>query len=221
MRVTKIHGITDRMVRGQPTESQVLPRFFDFLSAPNTILLAHNAVFDIGFISFAAARVGINLPPTPIIDTLEVTRACVRGSRTHRLEDLAIHLRVAESEEHRALSDCRLVKGVLQKILTPHGRIQNVRDLYRIASPFDPRCSEVVVAGPPAGFEQLAVAIDEDRDVLIRYQKRATQVVNRTITPRAMVQSSGRTYLIAFCHSDRIDKTYRLDRIQEFTLLNQ
>ena len=35
------------------------------------------------------------------------------------------------------------------------------------------------------------------------------------LTPRALLQSGGRPYLTAYCHTDRIEKTYRLDRIRE------
>ena len=47
--VTKIHGITDDMVHGQPPIEDVLPEFVRFLGHSETILLAHNASFDVGF----------------------------------------------------------------------------------------------------------------------------------------------------------------------------
>ena len=103
--VTEIHGITDAMVRGQPTLAQTLPGFLDFLGSTEAILLAHNANFDLGFLNFAAAKTGLTLPANPVIDTLDLARTCVRGAPSCRLEDLVVHLRLAESEDHRALSD--------------------------------------------------------------------------------------------------------------------
>ena len=47
--IQQVHGITDGMVRGQTTNEDVLPRFVDLLGAPDTILLAHNAPFDLLF----------------------------------------------------------------------------------------------------------------------------------------------------------------------------
>jgi DNA polymerase-3 subunit epsilon len=219
-RVSAVHGISDAMVQDKATEVEVLPKYFEFLALPNSILVAHNASFDVGFLSFAAARQGIQLPPAPIIDSLELTRACVRGSRSFRLEDLAIHFRVAESEEHRALSDCRLVMGVLLKVLAPHGRLQNVRDLFRVARPFDAQRARAFVSKPPPGFEALNTAIEEERNVMIAYENASQGVSNRRVSPRAIVRSSGRIYLIAHCHSDRIEKTYRLDRIREYWVLD-
>ena len=51
--VTQIHGITNKMVRGKPTICEVLPRFVEFLGGPDSVLLAHNAAFDLGFLGFA------------------------------------------------------------------------------------------------------------------------------------------------------------------------
>jgi DNA polymerase-3 subunit epsilon len=41
--VQQVHGITDAMVRGKPTVEQIMPHFIEFLSEPDTLLLAHNA----------------------------------------------------------------------------------------------------------------------------------------------------------------------------------
>jgi len=60
--VQQIHGITDAMVRGKPTFEHVLPRFIEFLSESDTIILAHNALFDRGFLAMALTRLGIAYP---------------------------------------------------------------------------------------------------------------------------------------------------------------
>jgi DNA polymerase III epsilon subunit-like protein len=78
--VTDIHGITDAMVRGQPTVAQALPGFLDFLGGTEAILPAHNAMFDLGFLNFAAAKTGLALPANLVIDTLDLARTCVRGA---------------------------------------------------------------------------------------------------------------------------------------------
>jgi DNA polymerase III epsilon subunit-like protein len=63
--VQQVHGITDIMVQGQPTIKHVLPRFIEFLGPPDTILLAHNAPFDLGFLVMALIRLGIAYPVGP------------------------------------------------------------------------------------------------------------------------------------------------------------
>lgn len=221
LRVTAIHGITDDLVRGQPLEAEILPRFFEFLSASNAILLAHNASFDLGFLTCAAARQQLRLPTCPIIDTLELARFCVRGSRSFRLEDLSIHLGLADCEQHRALSDCRLVRGLLEKILAPHCRFRTARQLFGAAPPLAQNSARTALEKTPAEYLAMGDAIRGKKTVVISYAGGLSAVASRTITPRAIVQSHGRGYLIAFCHLDHIEKTYRLDRIRGYHVLDR
>ncbi len=215
---TRIHGITDAMVRGMPTVPETLPRFLEFLGDPQTLLLAHNATFDLGFLGFAMEKSAIEPPAHLIVDTLDLAQRQVRGSFSYRLEDLAIHLGVAESEDHRALSDSRLVMGVFRAIVGRSRRLQTVGDLFRVSPPLTFSGSGVSTIQPPAGCEELTVAIEEERTVVILYDGGTKGLVQRRITPRALLQSRGRAYLTAFCHIDRVEKNFRLDRIRDLRI---
>jgi DNA polymerase III epsilon subunit-like protein len=70
--VQNVRGITDRMVRGQPTIEYVLRRFIEFLGAPDTILLGHKARFDLGFLARALTRLGTAFPRHCLFDTLDI-----------------------------------------------------------------------------------------------------------------------------------------------------
>ena len=213
--VTEIHGITDAMVRGQPTLVQTLPGFLDFLGSTEAILLAHNATFDLGFLNFAAAKTGLTLPANPVIDTLDLARTCVRGAPSCRLEDLVVHLGLAESEDHRALSDSRLAMVFFTHMAGRLEHLHTVEDLFRLSPPVTADDSRTFVIDPPTGFEDLAIAISEQRTVVIAYDGGTRGLADRRVTPRAMLQSNGRQYLLAYCHAAEIEKTYRLDRIRE------
>ena len=58
--VQAIHGITDEMLAGQPTPEQVLPLFYKFIR--DSVLIAHNAAFDVRFLRHEFARLGMGLP---------------------------------------------------------------------------------------------------------------------------------------------------------------
>lgn len=214
-RATEIHGITDAMIQAEPSVSEVLPEFFDFIAVPDALLLAHNASFDVGFLTFAAAKLGVDLPPNPVLDTLQLARMCIRGARSYRLEHVAVHLRVAETEDHRALSDSRLLMSVFCKVVNRARKLRVVRDLLHICPPVDLERSQTFPIAPPPGFEQLNDAIEHGRPVVIVYDGGSKGSVQRTITPRAVLESNGRAYLIAYCHIDQMEKTYRFDRIRE------
>jgi DNA polymerase III epsilon subunit family exonuclease len=150
--VMGVHGISNEMVRGQPTIAEVLPRFIDFLGSSDTTLLAHNAAFDLGFLGFAFAKSGVPHPQHRIIDTLSLAQNCVRGSRSYKLEDLAVYFGVAECEDHRGLSDARLVAHVFRKIVSRTRRLQTVSDLMRLARPMSFEDTVVTPGDLPPDF---------------------------------------------------------------------
>jgi len=132
---TRIHGITDAMVSGMPTVADVLRRFLRFLGGPDTVLMAHNASFDLGFLTLVMAKLGIPYPANPVIDTLDVSRKCLPELGSHRLEEVARYLRVAESEDHRGLSDARLAMAVFERIVGGSKRLKTLDDLFRVSPP--------------------------------------------------------------------------------------
>ncbi len=66
-KIIDLTGITDTMLTGQPDISEVLPKFLDYVGGRP--LCAHNADFDIGFITAACERLEIPFQPT-YVDTL-------------------------------------------------------------------------------------------------------------------------------------------------------
>ncbi|WP_259923159.1 DEDD exonuclease domain-containing protein [Helcobacillus massiliensis] len=121
--IARLTGINDRMVAGAPTISAVLPMFLEF--ARGTVLVAHNAKFDIGFLRTAAARTDYAWPKHTVVDTLTLARRTFpRGEvQNHRLGTLAAHVGATVVPNHRALSDARATVDVLHEIIARLGGI--------------------------------------------------------------------------------------------------
>lgn len=100
----KIHGITPAMLVGQPPLEQVLPLFARF--AEDTVLVAHNAAFDMRFLQVAEARTGLRFDQ-PVLDTLLLSALVHPGheDEEHRLEQIAARLGIAVVGRHTALGD--------------------------------------------------------------------------------------------------------------------
>ncbi len=214
--VTQIHGITDKMARGQPPIEDVLPEFVKFLGHSETILLAHNASFDVGFLSAAFSRCNADLPEHPVIDTLALSRRTLPRLRNHRLETVARHLRIADSTEHRALGDALVVMSAFLKLLAQNPTISTAADLFNLVSPiyFEPMISGPVTV--PTRFQPLVQAIEIGRSISIVYAGGTKSQRKRSITPLSLTEVRGSVYLIAHCHIDDMEKHFRLDRILEF-----
>jgi len=111
-----IHGITPQMLAGQPPLEQVLPAFHRF--AEDTVLVAHNAAFDMRFLQLASARSGVRFEQ-PVLDTLLLSALVHPGhaDAEHRLERIAERLGVRVIGRHTALGDAIVTGEVFLKLL--------------------------------------------------------------------------------------------------------
>jgi DNA polymerase-3 subunit epsilon len=120
--IAALTGITDSMVASAPRIEQVLPAFLEF--SRGTVLVAHNAGFDISFLKAATARCGLAWPGNQVLDTVRLARyALARDEvRNHKLSTLARHLGASVTPTHRAFDDARATVDVLHALL---GRLGN------------------------------------------------------------------------------------------------
>jgi DNA polymerase III subunit epsilon len=109
-----IHGITPEMVAGQPVIASVLPAFHAF--AADTVLVAHNAAFDMRFLQLLEAETGIAFKQ-PVLDTLLLSAVVHPQQESHRLEAIAERLGVQVLGRHTALGDAMVTAEVFLKLV--------------------------------------------------------------------------------------------------------
>lgn len=210
---SRINGITDGMVAGKPKIEQVLPEFLNFIGSDNSLLLAHNAKFDIGFIAISLIMSKLPLPKHRIICTLELTQSLSLPVQNHKLETLCRHFRIANSQSHRALADAELVYKLLIELSKRHAGTDGLFQKIRFLTFADGRIAKV---DSPPGFERMANALAAELPIVMVYDGGTKGLTPRKITPRSFIEQRGKVYLIGFCHVDKTDKTFALDRIQQF-----
>lgn len=109
-----VHGITPEMLRGQPDIAKVLPAFYAFCS--DTVLVAHNAAFDMRFLELKEGLTGITFRQ-PLLDTLMLSAVVNPGQDLHRLESIAERLGVNVVGRHTALGDAFVTGEVLLRLI--------------------------------------------------------------------------------------------------------
>jgi len=118
--ITVLTGITDAMVVAAPPIGEALFSLFEFLGSPNeTVLVAHNAPFDIGFLKASSEKLNIKWPRFQVIDTARITRYVVTRDevRDFKLATLAAFFGAGTNPAHRALADARATVDVLHGVI--------------------------------------------------------------------------------------------------------
>jgi DNA polymerase III subunit epsilon len=109
-----IHGISPDMVQGQPTIEEVLPAFHAF--AQDTVLVAHNAAFDMRFLQMKEQQTG-KVFDHPVLDTLLLSAVVHPNQDSHRLEALSERFNVPIVGRHTALGDAMVTAEVFVKLI--------------------------------------------------------------------------------------------------------
>ncbi|MDN5599591.1 MAG: DEDD exonuclease domain-containing protein [Brachybacterium sp.] len=152
--IAALTGITDASVAEAPSIRTVLPMFLDFVG--DAALVAHNARFDIGFLSAQAAVCEIRWPGPRVLDTLALARTVFRRDevRDHKLSTLARHVGASIAPDHRALSDARATVDVLHAIIERLGAagastLEDLGSAHRRATPTQLRKKHLAADVPP------------------------------------------------------------------------
>lgn len=112
--IERLTGINDAMVMGADTVDKVLPRFLKFVG--DAALVAHNASFDVSFISHNAGLLGLPFDPT-VLDTVTLARALLPNLNRFKLDTVAKALGVSLENHHRAVDDAEATAGIFLKFV--------------------------------------------------------------------------------------------------------
>jgi DNA polymerase III subunit epsilon len=121
--IAVLTGITDSMVVGAPAIDQVLPQFLEFASG--SVLVAHNAPFDVGFLRFFADQLGHPWPNFEVLDTAKLARRVITrdDAPNCKLSSLAALFNASTTPNHRALADARATVDVLHGLFSRVGNL--------------------------------------------------------------------------------------------------
>ena len=112
--ITNLTGIRDSDVAGAPLEKEAMQRFMDFVG--DRPIIAHNAHFDVGFMTAAARRNGLRFTPV-FLDTLALSQALCPELKRFKLDIVSNHLGLPQFNHHRASDDALVVARMMGKFL--------------------------------------------------------------------------------------------------------
>lgn len=121
--IAVLTGITNGMVATAPPIESALPAFLEF--AAGSVLVAHNAPFDVGFLRHFAIQQGRAWPDFEVVDTAKLARRVVTRDESPncKLASLARVFRSETTPNHRALADARATVDVLHGLMARLGSL--------------------------------------------------------------------------------------------------
>ncbi|GAW52492.1 MULTISPECIES: DEDD exonuclease domain-containing protein [unclassified Nocardioides] len=134
--IAVLTGISNSMVADAPSIESALPAFLEF--AAGSVLVAHNAPFDVGFLKHFAARQERPWPRFEVLDTAKLARRVITrdDAPNCKLSSLAKAFGSTTTPNHRALSDARATVDVLHGLMERLGGlgVQTLEELQTFSS---------------------------------------------------------------------------------------
>lgn len=153
---TEVHGITAEMVLDAPTFTDVYETVLEFLDG--SILVAHNAAFDVNFLRAELDRMGESLTEPPHICTLHTSRQVFSDASSFKLERLCDYLDIELKQAHSALHDARATSELFERLVGQDpGVVSTVSDVFAVDRDLSGESPRILTRSE---FEQIQV----DRD---------------------------------------------------------
>jgi DNA polymerase-3 subunit epsilon len=215
-----IHGITEDMVEGKPTIEKVLPDFLDFIK--DTVLIAHNATFDVSFISYSLVQHGFEIPKNLVLDTRTLAKSLV-DAPDFKLGTLTKFFDIPFTTFHRAVNDAEYCKNVFINLMEILSRERSIN--MDIISIYNKPIQFNIISKDknnslelPEMYRPLREAIHESSVVKISYKRFNGEITSREITPINFLKLKNKLYLEAFCHLRGERRTFKLSKILNMSI---
>jgi DNA polymerase-3 subunit alpha (Gram-positive type) len=112
--ITKINNINNEMTCNAPAIDAVIPEIINFIGS--SIIVAHNASFDMSFLDYNASKLGLVLNNN-VVDTVSASRKLLPNLKNHKLGTLVKHFKISVNTCHRAEADAMACGTIVLKLL--------------------------------------------------------------------------------------------------------
>jgi DNA polymerase III epsilon subunit family exonuclease len=204
----RVNGLTDEDVAEAPLFADVADQVIPLLQ--DAIIVCHNAPFDLGFVGRELTRLGKELPPVDVIDTLQLARAYFDFD-SNSLQAIAAYFMIDRQGAHRAMADVLTTRDVLNHFLVKLKRLPLDEIIDRYVSPME---TSPAMALPPFIEE----AFSGKKRLFIYYMDKKGRETQRWITPKQVLALNDYIYVAAYCHLRAEERYFRLDRITAMEL---
>lgn len=208
----RIHGITNEMVKDAPLMKDKINLFCQF--ANDSVLVAHHAPFDLGFISVALEIHQIKAPNNINLCSSLLSRALL-ATTNHKLQTLIKELQLVGGDAHRAYDDAHACLQVLMKCLEKLNGEYSIERLLQIQKKDLNWKNYLIYTSQDQKLVSLARSIQAGRTIHIVYEGGQSKNKTRPIKPVGMVRNPDGDYVQADCGIDHQRKRFYIQKIKE------
>ena len=210
----RIHGITNEMVAEAPLMKEQILKFCEFIDG--SILLAHHAPFDLGFLALDIEKENLVFPQNILLCSSLLSRALLTTTN-HKLQTLVKELKLTGGDAHRAYDDAYACLQVFFKCVEKLEKNVNVADLLKIQKKELIWNHYKVWTSDNPKLIQLAEAIKTKSTLQITYEGGQTKSKPRPIRPIGMIRNPDGDYIQAECGLDLQRKRFYLEKMKTIT----
>lgn len=131
---TAVHHITDAMVSRSPFAAEVLPKALAFAVEHGSVMVAHNAPFDLARIKYEAQRTDTSLPGTVKVHCSLAASRKLRTAKSHALQAMAADYGIRVDSAHRARGDVDTLRQAIPRLLKePKAGGRDLRECFPLS----------------------------------------------------------------------------------------
>lgn len=213
-----IHGITNEMVENAPLMKDKILEIEKFME--DSLVMAHHAPFDQGFLAYELEKHGRPLPQSPVLCTSLLSRKLIEGTVNHKLQTLVEFLKIDGGAAHRALDDAKSCLYVGLESLKKIGESVTLRQAFQVQEKNLSWSNYSIFQCRYVYMPKLVQAIQGKKDIDFIYDKGPKKNQTRRATPLGVVRNPDGDYLNAFCKIDQQNKRFYLSTIKELEVVS-
>lgn len=211
--IIKIHGITNEMVKDSPPISEKISAIHEFMRG--SVLLAHHAPFDLGFLAYEFEKAQLGFPETQNLCSSLLARKLIPESGNHKLQTLVKFLNIDGGAAHRAFDDAHACLQVGLECAKRMGTEIKLEEVLKIQGKNLHWENYQIIGHKHAITPVIVEALNKNKQMEIVYEKGSRPGVGRLIKPWGLVRNPDGDYLMALCKIENVNKRFYLQSIAQ------
>ncbi|AZZ35826.1 exonuclease [Bdellovibrio sp. qaytius] len=210
-----IHGITNEMVADAPLMKDQIVPFCEFIQ--DSILIAHHAPFDLGFVAIEIEKAGLVFPNNVHFCSSLISRALLHTTN-HKLQTLVKELNLVGGDAHRAYDDAYACLQVFFKAAEKLD-VASIEKLKAVQAKKLAWSDYSLFNKSSETIKSIVDAIQKNKTIQIVYEGGQSKNKLRPITPKGIVRNPDGDYVHAECGLDNQRKRFYISKILDIELV--